>query len=487
MQPYEYMTADDVVKYFGRTPEMYVGTANSDFQSHPITYGSDGNPTIVSDWDMHVLSEVKAGREEPKDFPRFFDYTEQYIQRSQELGLNMFRLSLDFARLCPEPEVFNEGLMTQYVKALALIKAHDQEPMLCIYHWPMPNYLLDMDNKGRVRAGGWEHPEVQKHFQFYVENVVHYLSDEKKVRAALIETGFNEESQDKLIDEGLVKYFLTINEPTSILTSGYLVGTFPPYKKADALAFRKVLSQLMIAHKNVQEELESLGKTQTGSPQVGISHNWALYEGPLGSGRLADALGNRLVTNLMEGNSKTHFLGLQHYSRMKLPLTHGKSGRRLYGEDPDFGDMYPPGMYQVLQEMTKQYPEKPIIITEFGFSDKSDLLRPYWLIETARYIMQAKQEGLPVKGMLLWTLVNNFEWARGMRQKFGLFNEGELAQPLIPSESDSIRSWEVWQAIANVLSSQDEETLKPNLQELQRVYGKAEEQFQHTLEKRSQR
>jgi beta-glucosidase len=73
--------------------------------------------------------------------------------------------------------------------------------------------------------------------------------------------------------------------------------------------------------------------------------------------------------------------------------------------------------------MHAKYPAKEIFVSEVGFSDKSDGRRPYWILDTARYIIEAKSKGIPIIGVLLWSLVNNFEWELGMSQKFGLFSE----------------------------------------------------------------
>jgi hypothetical protein len=69
-----------------------------------------------------------------------------------------------------------------------------------------------------------------------------------------------------------------------------------------------------------------------------------------------------------------------------------------------------------------------------------------------------------------------------MQLPFGMFTESQLAQPLVPSPNDSIKSWEVWKAVAQVLRPQDEPSLELHLQELQRVYTVAQAQFHQTLE-----
>ncbi|HCX38780.1 MAG TPA: hypothetical protein DHS36_00710 [Candidatus Veblenbacteria bacterium] len=90
-----------------------------------------------------------------------------------------------------------------------------------------------------------------------------------------------------------------------------------------------------------------------------------------------------------------------------------------------------------------------------------------------RYIIEAKKEGLPIKGILLWSLVNNFEWELGMNNaKFGLFSEKELSEPLVPSKN-GVRSWEAWQSSIKAITNPSPESL----QELQSYYSKAYKQY----------
>src|SRR5215469_16197314 len=108
--------------------------------------------------------------------------------------------------------------------------------------------------------------------------------------------------------------------------------------------------------------------------------------------------------------------------------------------------------YTRREYLTRSYPNKRIFVSEFGFSDAADGRRPYWILKTSWHILQAIKEGIPVDAVLIWTLVNNFEWNYGMSQKFGLFEEGELRTPL-STRSDKIRSWQAWTTAARALRS----------------------------------
>ena len=441
----------------------YQGSATSHFQAEPLIYDAQGNPIITSDWELEVIKKDT----DTSTLPRFLPNKEKYIDRSAELGENMFRFSLDFARLCPSPGQFNEGLMADYVKTLALIRARGQEPMLTLYHWPMPRYLLEENEEGQIVQGGWEHPEVAKHFRFYIDNVVRFLGDDDRIRQILSEEGFDQDAQDKFLGEGLARYFITINEPNSIILPGYIGGVFPPFKKGRVDLIRGVLGRLVEAHDIAFNELKLKGQDR----QVGVAHAWTYFDGILGG--LAHELVNKKVTDQFERTGEySDFLGLQYYFRMTIPLL-ARVADRHYGDHPAFGDVYPPGLYELMKKMHATYPNKEIFLTEFGFSDTNDRRRPYWILETARYVIEALKAGIPIKGMLLWSMVNNYEWAEGMDQKFGLFDESELSQPMTPDEGH-LRSWQIWQSLLKALASPTPESLAA----LQKHYQTAKQQFE---------
>jgi beta-glucosidase len=476
-------SAEDVLKTLrpasGKTSIEYIGTAVSHWQAEPLLYGPDGKPQVFSDWEFELVKNIEgkpskiAGRQDPEKFPQFLKKKEAYINRSAELGDNMFRFSLDFARLCPKEGEFDNELMADYVKALALVRARGQEPMLALYHWPMPVFMTEKNQEGNISHGGWENPETAKQFQFYIENIVKFLADEDKMRGVLSQEQFGKEAQDKFLAEGLVKYFISVNEPINCIFTNYVAGVFPPFKIGRLDLAKKTLEKLIESHDIMRDQLKSgiLKVPREREPQVGVAHAWNYFDGSLGE--IAHDLMNRHPAQKFERSGDyTDFLGLQYYFRSTLPFYKDKKGRD-YGEHPDFGDVYPPGMYKMLMKMNEEYPQKDIFISEFGFSDNTDTRRPYWILETMRYIIQAKKEGIPVKGMLLWSIANNFEWALGMDQKFGLFDESELSHPLVHGANGGVKSWEAWQAATRAITDPSEESLK----HLQEVYEKAYQQY----------
>ena len=453
----------------------FVGTATSHFQAEPLLTYSLESSRVHSDWELELarrLGGQSCGipNAEISNLPRFLYRKEQYIRRSRELSQNMFRFSLDFARLCPDKGQFSEELMTEYIKVLALIRTSGQEPFLTLHHFTMPRSLIQTDPYGNLISGAWENRDIIQHFRFYIRNVVRFLTDELLIRRILSQLKINGTEADRIISEGTVRYFMTINEPTAVLYNGYVSGIFPPYRKASLRKACSVLEKLVEAHDLAFDEIKRGLQMLRYEPQVGLGYSWPYFDGAVGT--IAQEIQDYCTRRFERTGNRSDFLGIHYYFRRTIPLGSRKRLHRDYSDQPTFGDIYPVGVLDVLREAHAQYPAKDIFVSEIGFSDKTDLRRPFWILETVQHLLREAESNTPIKGVLLWSLVDNFEWDLGMSQKFGLFNEADLAKPLSQS-SNGIRSWEAWRAATRAILSPSSESLR----ELQRCYTVAYAQY----------
>ena len=81
-------------------------------------------------------------------------------------------------------------------------------------------------------------------------------------------------------------------------------------------------------------------------------------------------------------------------------------------------EIYPKGIYHRLIELKKF--KKPIYVTENGIADSKDELRDKFIKEHIRWVWQAIHDGADVRGYMYWSLLDNFEWAKGFKPRFGL-------------------------------------------------------------------
>jgi beta-glucosidase len=133
------------------------------------------------------------------------------------------------------------------------------------------------------------------------------------------------------------------------------------------------------------------------------------------------------------------YIGINYYSRSVIRAGRGQMGvaQVTPPEDSELSTMgwqvWPEGFYHCLIRL-KQY-NKPVYITENGIGTDDDEQRRSYLVRHMKQAHRALSDGLDLRSYFHWSFQDNFEWAEGFRQKFGLIamEEGTLNRILKPS------------------------------------------------------
>jgi beta-glucosidase len=119
---------------------------------------------------------------------------------------------------------------------------------------------------------------------------------------------------------------------------------------------------------------------------------------------------------------------------------------RAGGEEvTEFGwEVYPPALSEMILRITKDYSGIPIYVTENGCSygdgpgadgKVNDERRVSFLRRFIFEVGKAIEAGADVRGYFLWTFTDNFEWAEGFQQRFGIVHCDFKTQARIVKES----------------------------------------------------
>ena len=286
----------------------------------------------------------------------------------KELGQNAHRLSIEWSRIEPEEGRFDEKEIGHYRKVLQALQDRGIEPFVTLWHFTLPLWF--------AKKGGFENPKAPEIFARYCGYVVERLGD-------------------------MAKYWMTINEPMVYASNGYLKGQWTPFNK-NFFAFKKVIKTLISSHlashiiiKKINSEL-----------QVGIAKNNIYFENI----PFLRHFWNFHFLNKIKNHCD--FIGLNYYFHRKFFGNENKETSDMNWE------IYPKGIFHVLKEL-KRY-NTPIYITENGLADTKDAKREKFIKEHLRWIWQAIQDGVDVRGYFYWSLLDNFEWAHGFEPRFGL-------------------------------------------------------------------
>ena len=334
------------------------------------------------------------------------------FDRASETGQNAHRLSVEWSRIQPTPDTWDEEALERYRLILRGLHERGLTPMVTLHHFSDPIWLQD----------GWETEDVVKLFDKYVRKVVDAFKE-------------------------YVNMWVTINEPNVYALSGYVVGVFPPGKKDLKLSMR-VLGNMVKAHAAAYRaihELQPEAKVgyalhyrpmvprRSWSPLDRIMRN-VRYNGvnmgfptAISSGVMRSPVGNQ---NIPEAKGTQDYLGLNYYSVDTVWFDITKPGELFtnsgFPKDADLSDTefianIPSGIFNSIKWATRTYPNLPIIITENGVEDLDDHLRPRYLAQHIHQVWRAVNFNWQVKGYFHWSLIDNFEWERGWTQRFGLW------------------------------------------------------------------
>ncbi len=336
------------------------------------------------------------------------------FDRAAEGGQNAQRLSVEWSRIQPTPDTWDEDALERYRTMLRGLRDRGMTAMVTLHHFSDPLWFFEMD--------GWEREEAIGLFEKFVRKTVEALKE-------------------------YCTLWCTINEPNVYALSGYVMGDFPTKHHGMKIAM-EVMANMLRTHAaayrlihQIQPEAR-VGYAHHHRPMV-AKRKWSpldalmrniRYEGlnmafPSGisAGVMRTPLGKFQIP---EAKGTQDYFGLNYYSMDTVSFHPGKRQELFthseYPADADTSEgrfiaNVPTGIFDALKWIVGTYPNLPILITENGVNDSSDDLRRRYLAQHIHQIWRAVNFNWPVKGYFHWTLVDNFEWERGWTQRFGLW------------------------------------------------------------------
>ena len=244
-----------------------------------------------------------------------------------------------------------------------------------------------------------------------------------------------------------VEWWCTINEPAVYASMGYVLGEFPPGERSFKKT-RQVSLNLMRAHARCYRTLKSM--EHGGTRKIGLVKNINLFDpyrrwNPLHrfQAKLLDGMFNRCwIEGLKTGRFKppsamrsvsidglkgsSDFIGVNYYTHLlATPFMPTKVEIdpliRPWEERTDFRyPMYAEGLKRAFEMVAPL--NIPIIVTENGVADDDDDMRPEHVRRHLHVTAEAIENGLDIRGFYHWSLMDNFEWAEGYEQCFGLYH-----------------------------------------------------------------
>lgn len=366
------------------------GVASASYQTEdPIPNPQDPNYFEV-EWDVFD----RAGRLKENRGMATYSWSEMErdIAVIKSLNVTHYRFGIEWARIEPAPGRYNEEALNKYVWLARRLKEEGITPVVCLWHFNFPSWLTNIENADQH---GWHHPLMEKHWTPYVRRVLDAFGEE-------------------------VELWMPQNEPNAYPFVGFLIGWFPPGRRADFKGFNK----FMWAGAHFYNQAADLIHQHSPKNKVITVQNIVHWEKSI-----FDVTGffwrqamdyNFLHLDLV--HKKSDIIGFNYYFKLSAFAIPGPR------------TVKPEGMRAAIDELYRRY-KKPLWITENGLQEKRDVKRRKYMQDHIDQVLKAKKEGLPVEGYFYWCLADNFEWCMGYREFYGLFRMDPKTRQLVPKES----------------------------------------------------
>jgi len=391
-------------------------------------YNEDGKGESIWDRFAHSPATIKDGSTGDIACDHYHRWQED-VDLLTSLNLNAYRLSIAWARILPSGSgAVNQAGLDFYDRLTEALLARGITPLITLYHWDLPQALQD--------RGGWENRDTSAYFADFTETVARRLGDRPI-------------------------HWITLNEPDVVVYHGHVDGDMAPGKRNRGLIL-PVAHHLLLAQGKALEVLRAYTPSGTS---LGITLNISDVQPASDreedemAARLHDGLHYRLFLDplfsatypedILERHPPSDdlirpsdmaliaapldFLGVNYYTREIVRATPRWAPDVLQPRGSVATSMgwevYPDGLLNVLERVHREYAPPGLYITENGaaYADLVDSAgavhdpdRVAFLREHLLAAREALARGVPLRGYCVWSLLDNFEWAFGYSQRFGI-------------------------------------------------------------------
>lgn len=432
---------------FLRSPDFVFGVATSSFQ---IEGDREGREPCIWDTFCQQPATIKDGSNGDTACDHINRW-QQDIELIASLNVDAYRFSIAWGRVINANGSVNQNGLQFYVNLVNALAKKRIASHVTLYHWDLPQYLEDQ--------GGWLNRETAYRFAEFADIVAQALGDK-------------------------VSSYATINEPFCSAYLAYEAGIHAPGPQpgqSRRKQGRQAAHHLLLAHGLALPKLRRAAPSAEHGIVLNFSpcHAASNAEQDIKAAELAHQYHNLWylqpvlqgtypdVMAQLDENEHPHiepgdmesiaqpidFLGVNYYTKTVFRATH--SG--WFSDVPATGKnlttmgwvIYPEGLTEILLRLKKQFPNlPPIYITENGMAEDDkvvqgevrDQRRVDYFQTHLMAVHKSIKAGVDIRGYFAWSLMDNFEWAEGYTQRFGIVHVNyETQQRTLKSSAKALQ------------------------------------------------
>lgn len=362
-----------------------------------------------------------------------------------EAGLNAYRFSIEWARIEPQEGCFDEAQIDHYRKVIHCCRENGIEPIVTLLHFTSPRWLIS--------KGGWESDETPGYFARYTRYVIEQLGSELHYVCTINEANMG------IQVAAIAKRYM--QQMMAKMQAGKTGGDKTDGTVQMGLNLEKMIANQQAAEK---ERMEIFGVAKTEcftsprtphgdeivmeahraaravirevAPHVRVGLTLSLHDiqAQPGGEENAGKEWAEEFTHYLPAIEGDDFLGVQNYTRTRIGAEGSlptPEGAELTQMDYEF---YPQALEHVIRRVAKDF-KGDLMVTENGIATADDSRRVAFIQTALSGVNACIADGIPVKGYMYWSLLDNFEWQKGFSMTFGLIAVDRSTQQRSPKPS----------------------------------------------------
>ncbi len=412
--------------------DFFIGAATA---AHQV----EGNNIHSDYWAQEHMAHTDF-LEPSGDADDHYNRYEEDIRLMAGAGLNAYRFSIEWARIEPEEGKFEEKELEHYRDVIRACRENGLEPIVTLLHFTSPKWLIS--------KGGWESEETPGYFARYVRYVIEGVGKELNyvctineanmgVQVAAIAKRYMRQMQAKMqsgktdgtVQMGLNLEKMMANQQAAEKERMEIFGvaktecfTSPRTPHGDELVAE--------AHKAARAAIREIAP----HIQVGLTLSLHDIQALPGGEENAAKEWEEEFTHYLPAIEGDDFLGVQNYTRTRMDASGSlpvPEGAELTQMDYEF---YPEALGHVIRKVARDF-KGTLLVTENGIATDDDSRRVAFIEAALEGVGGCIAEGIPVKGYMYWSLMDNFEWQKGYSMRFGLIAVDRKSQKRITKPS----------------------------------------------------
>ncbi len=321
-----------------------------------------------------------------------------------QLGFASYRLSIEWARIEPEPGFFSKAALDHYRRMLASCHEHGIMPCVTFHHFTSPRWF--------TADGGWEDKKAVDRFARYCERAAKHLGDMIGMACTINEANLTPSLAVRgvLPHDGVKTHVPFFAEAAR--RCGTTLERFGPFLLGHPFKIRDVMLE---AHAKARDAL----KAAPGDFPVGVTLSMSDYQAVPGGEAVRDKALAEDFDPFLELARQDDFLGVQTYSRTRFGPD-GPLGPEEGVEVLIMGYEFWPESLEATIRYAYDKARVPIHVTENGIGTNDDEQRIEYVRRALEGVVSCLKDGLDVRGYYYWSMLDNFEWLFGYGPQFGL-------------------------------------------------------------------